>query len=135
MRIPGFLLTLVLVSLLLPWPESTALAATDGMRVEIKITPQTIVLSALRKGNWVTVHADVPFSTVDVHSVTLNGIAAARVKPDNRGDLVAKVPLTSLKGDLRLGWNTLLFEGLTKEGTPFSGTDTVFVKVIMEKQA
>ena len=128
MRIPRSLLVLLLAALLIPWPGSAAMASDDGFVVDIQISPETIVSFAERRGNWVTVHADLPYAEVDTESLTLNGVPITRTKPDDQGDLVAQVKLTELISILQPGPNALLFEGLTKDGTPFSGSDTVFVR-------
>ena len=130
MRIPRSLLVLVLAALLLPWPGSTSMASEEvEIAVDIQISPKTIVLFATRTGNWVTVHADIPYVDVDLESpLTLNAVEAEFAKPDDYGDLVAKVRLTELRGELEPGLNVLLFEGHTTDGTPFAGSGTVFVR-------
>ena len=130
MRVPRSLLVLVLAALLLPWPGSTSVASDDldGEEIVVQVSPKAIVLFATRTGNWVTVHADIPYADVDVETLLLNAVAVDFAKPDDRGDLVAKVRLTKLIGTLGEGKNILVFEGYTTENEFFFGEDMVFVR-------
>jgi hypothetical protein len=103
------------------------LMADDGgdMAIEIAVSPNTLVMGS--QGVWVTVHADIPYSTVAGVSVTLNGVAVDFTKADNRGDLVAKFQIDAIKGIVAPPSAELTLSGLTKDGVAFSGTDTIRV--------
>jgi hypothetical protein len=104
---------------------------TSDIVVPIVISPN--VVNLLSQGTWVTVHAEIPYSTVDVQTatVTLDGIEAVSTFADDRGDLVAKFDLDTVKSKLLPGTATLVLSGMTKEGKSFSGTDSI--KVIKVK--
>jgi hypothetical protein len=138
MRIPRSLLVLVLAALLLPWPGSTSMALDEcEYEIAIQASPKTIVLFATRKGNWVTVHADIPYADVDLASLRLvvanseseNEVEVDFAKPDDLGDLVAKVRLTKLRDTLIKGTNFLTLTGwYATDDCSFTGDDTVFVR-------
>ena len=96
-----------------------------GNSVDIAVSPNTIVLSS--QGEFVTVHAEIPYSTVDRSSVELNGIPARLVKPDSRGDLVAKFDFEKIADVITPPSATLTLTGLADDGY-FSGTETVTVR-------
>lgn len=97
--------------------------------IEIEIAPS--VLNLASSGVWVTVHADIALADVDVDddvSVTLDGVPVVVVKADSHGDLVAKFDLDAVK-DILFAPSTVDLEltGFKKDGTPFSGEDTIRV--------
>lgn len=91
----------------------------------ITVMPHVINLSA--GGEWVTVNTNLPLSIVDADTVTLNGIPVAWVKADQRGQLVAKFTVAEIRSILAPPSTVLVLEGLLKDGTGFSGQDTVEV--------
>lgn len=111
----------LLVLLLLP----TILLATT-----IRVAPN--VLNIGSNGTVVTVHTDLPFSTVIASSVTLNGIEIQSWKADSRGNFVAKFSMSAVKalvtsGSLSLGEVTLRLEGETLGGGDFVGSTSITV--------
>ena len=100
----------------------------SGVTVPIKVSPGTIVLASRNEMPVVTVHADIPYSQVAVGSVALNGLGATLCFADDRGDLVAKFSLAKVKAMVSPPEATLTLTGATKDGTAFSGSDTVPVK-------
>jgi hypothetical protein len=98
--------------------------AVDGLVPAMMVSPNTIVLD---KVSTITVHTNIPFSTVVLDSITLNGIEATSHFADNCGHLVAKFRVEALQlvpdeeNELTLG-------GDYKEGGSFSATDQVWVK-------
>ncbi len=96
-----------------------------GTDVDIVVSPNTLILSS--QGECVTVHAGIPYSTVDRSSVELNGIPARSTKPDSRGDLVAKFDIEDVKAMVTPPSATLTLTGLADDGY-FSGTETVTVR-------
>ena len=98
--------------------------------ITIQIAPHTLVLKS--PGIWVTVHADILYSTVDRTSVCLdNGfsyIPAFSTKRDDCGNLVAKFLIDDIKAIVSPPKQTLKLTGLTKDGAAFFGEDTMTVK-------
>jgi hypothetical protein len=103
-----------------------ALAPAEDIAIEIVIAPNVLNLEAY--GTWVTVHATIPYGSVDTSTVYLNGVEVDATKADSRGELVAKFLLEGeIRNILRLGSNTLTLCGRTKDGEGFSGTDEILV--------
>jgi len=99
--------------------------ADDGT-VTIVVSPNVVYLAS--QGVWVTVHADIPYSSVGDATVTLNGVDVHATFADNRGDLVAKFCLDEVKEILEPdAENTLTLLGETEDGGSFSGTDAIRV--------
>lgn len=116
--VPTAVLLLLLVTL--------AFAAAPVITVPIQVSPATIILKA--PCQWVTIHADIAYSTVDASTVAINGLDAEAVFADNCGDLVAKVSFESIVDGLTPGQTTITLTGVTKDGIAFSGSSTVPVK-------
>ena len=101
--------------------------------IEILVSPQTILLGS-DQGEMVTVHADIPYSSVNDAApltLTLNGVPVNFIKSDARGDLVAKFLEDEVKaifGDDEPPTAVLTLSGITEDGTPFSGSDVVKIK-------
>lgn len=95
--------------------------------IEIQVSPN--VLNLQNKGQVVTVHTNIAYSTVASTSVSLNGVEIDHWKADDRGNFVAKFLMEEiLELDLEIGeYNELTLDGLTKDGVPFTGTDLVLV--------
>ncbi len=93
--------------------------------VAIVVSPSTIYIGSL--GGGVTVHAEIPYSTVAGATVSLNGLPVRATFADNRGDLVAKFDLAQVKDIVAPPSATLTLTGVTKDGVPFTGTDTIRV--------
>ena len=68
-----------------------------GDEIAIQVSPGTIALNA--QTVWLTIHADIPFATVDEVAVTVNGTAVTvtRTFADSLGDLVVKCPIAEVK--------------------------------------
>jgi hypothetical protein len=119
---------LPLVLLLLCLSLGSALAQREDAAV--KISPNTISDVPDRSPRNVTVHADVPYADVDGGHVTLEGIYAVSIFPDDRGDLVAKFPMADIQRvifgqSLSGGTVTLRFAAAKWDGSVFSGTDDI----------
>jgi hypothetical protein len=97
--------------------------AVDGDAPAMMASPQTVVLA---KVSDITIHTNIPLSTVDRGTVMLNDVAAAGVWADNLGHLVARFRIADLK--LVPGSVELTLTGALKGGTEFSATDVVTVK-------
>jgi hypothetical protein len=88
----------------------------------IMVSPQMIVLD---KVDTVTVHTNIPASTVDADTVTLDGAEPLAVWADNCGHLAARFAVEDL--GLEPGEATLTLSGAGEGGT-FSASDDVRVK-------
>ena len=102
----------------------------SAQTIDVAISPQTVNLQF--QGEWVTVHADIPFTLVEPDSVALDGIPADLEKDDDLGYLVAKFKMAGEIGEylesfLDAGAATLTLTGVTIDGDLFSGSDTVRV--------
>ncbi|MBN2270870.1 MAG: hypothetical protein JXN61_09670 [Sedimentisphaerales bacterium] len=95
--------------------------------ISIRVAPN--VLNILSQGEVVTVHTDIAFSSVDAHTVLLNGVPISSWKADDRGNFVAKFVMDEIKElELNLGQlNTLTLTGVTVGGEPFSGSAEILV--------
>ena len=93
--------------------------------IGIVVSPNCLALDS--KGTWVTVHADISYYAVAGATLSLNGIEVEWTKSDSRGDLVAKFCLDDVKDIVEPPSVTLVLEGETKDGVPFTGSDTVRV--------
>ena len=120
-------LMLVLVGGVLAGTAFCASALLGGtIDVCVTVSPSTIVLG-LDKGASVTVHTDIALSAVDGASVALSGVPAYLTKADCRGNLVAKFHQEEIEAIIAPPEATLVLTGITTDGAPFSGSDTVRV--------
>ena len=97
----------------------------EADKIVIMISPNTINLNS--DGEWVTVHADIPYTAVDRATLFLNGVVVAWTKADNQSDLVAKFAVDEVKDIVSPPSATLTLSGVTVEGVAFSGSDTITV--------
>jgi len=100
--------------------------------ITIQCSPSSVVLHAVRSGDWLTVHADIPYSVVNTDTVVLiapkgSPLEAFATFDDDRGNLVAKFKMSDLKLllDVEAKTNELTLAGCTKDGDTFAGSDTV----------
>ena len=92
----------------------------------IAISPETIVLGC-DKGSLVTVHTNIALSAVDRSTVELSGVPALYTKADSRGKLVGKFDQAAIEAIVTPPGTKLMLTGVTNDGLPFSGSDTVRV--------
>ena len=78
---------------------------------------------------YMTIHTDIMLFAVARDTLELSGIPASSVFADNHGNLVAKFRMEDVKGIVSPPRTTLVLTGLTIEGEPFEGADTVAVVV------
>lgn len=95
--------------------------------VDITITPMTIHLG-VDAGDWVTVHTNLPYSTVEAASVELNGIPLVFAKSDSLGYFVAKLNRDDVEATVEPPWAILEFTGWTYDGQEFYATDAIRVR-------
>lgn len=100
-------------------------AASSTTTVDIQVSPATIIIK--EEGEWVTVHAAIPYSDVATDTVALEGIPAALTFADACGDLVAKFALEDVLTIIAPPEATLTLTGVTGAGDLFEGSDTVRV--------
>jgi hypothetical protein len=95
------------------------------------VSPSTLNIQS--KGEVVTVHTDIPYSSVVGGTVILNGIPISWWKADNQGNFVAKFDMSDVKalaeaGLLEVpGENVLTLTGYTIYDEEFTGTQTIVV--------
>ena len=98
-------------------------SAVDGDAPGIMVSPNTIVLA---KVVTVTIHTNIPASSVDAGSLDLDGAAPIGIGVDDCGDIVAKFAVADL--GLEPGEVTLTLSGAFEDGGLFSASDVVRVK-------
>ena len=94
----------------------------------VAVSPQMLIIGAVQGS--VSVHTDIPYGSVDkTKSVTLNGVDAVYLKADDCGNLVAKYRESEIKAIVSPPFALMTLEGTRKDGTTFSGSDTVRVMI------
>jgi hypothetical protein len=99
--------------------------------VTIQISPGALAINS--SGEWVTVHAEIPYTQVDTESLTLNGVSVSWTKADDCGDLVAKFDQSEIKSIVSPPEAELTLAGAKLDGTLITGTDTIKVTSRDEK--
>lgn len=92
----------------------------------VAVSPQMLILG-MDQGGAVTVHTAIKYPQVDAGSVTLNGLAAESTWADSCGNLVARFSESAVEAMVAPPSAVLTLEGITVDGTPFAGSDTVRV--------
>ncbi len=125
--------TIVVVAVIALVLASAAFAAVAPVviPVEVQLSPAALVLDG--PGVWVTAHTDIRYSAVIGASVELKGISATSVFADDRGYLVAKFRQAAVEAIVAPPCDTLTLTGLTVDGVPFEGSDTIRVMVCKKK--
>ncbi len=128
----GFCLCLALSIAFLQVPTPSC-----AFEIDIQVSPSTLNIQS--DGQVVTVHTSIAYSSVvdadqqEASAVTLNEIPISWWKADNQGNFVAKFLMSEVKalvdtGELECpGENTLTLTGITTDGAPFTGTETITV--------
>ena len=106
------------------WSEQRS---DGGLELSIKASPQTINLDSLSDGDWLTVHTDIGYGSVDRATLALNGIPVAFTFADSRGCLVAKFSLALIEEIVAPPSAVLTLTGATTAGLPLEGSDVVTV--------
>lgn len=93
----------------------------DVENIQIQVSPN--VLNIGSKGKIVTVHTDLPYSSVTGASVFLNGVPISWWKSDDRGFFVAKFDIDKVKYEagLVVGDNKVILTGVTTNEVQFTG--------------
>jgi hypothetical protein len=110
---------------------STAFIAATT--IDVQVSPN--VLNLANSGEVVTIHTDLPYSSVIGKSVTLNGVEIAWWKSDAQGNFVAKFEINTIKKLFVPGTYTLTLTGWYYDA---GGNETYFtgsqlIKVINVK--
>lgn len=115
------------------WKAQTQELDPDPEPLTIQIAPQVLNLAS-QGGKWVTVHAEIAYSLVNVETVVLqdesgNQVAISSSKADDLGLLVAKFARADVITEFELdaGVHELMLYGLKKEGEEFVGMDEIRV--------
>jgi len=100
--------------------------AVDPKIVEIDVAPN--VLNLKNNGTVVTVHTNLPYTSVTGESVRLNGVEIDWWKSDARGYFVAKFDIAEIKAIAKVSeYNTLSLTGRTIDGRAFAGAQDILV--------
>ena len=94
--------------------------------VQIQVAPATIVLKA--PCPHVTIHAEMPYSSVADNTVQINGLDADATFPDDCGNLVARIAFEKITALVEPPEAQITLTGMTEDGVQFEGMDTVRVK-------
>lgn len=103
--------------------STLANSAVDGDAPAIMASPQVVVLAKVAD---LTIHSNIPASSVDFASVRLNGVTPTGLGADSCGHLVARFAIADLA--LQPGEATLTLTGAFKDGSLFAAADVVGVK-------
>jgi hypothetical protein len=114
-------MALLMIGLFAAMPARADLGET--LEIPISVEPHTLQLGSV--GTWVTVHAQIPASIVVGMTVQLNGVEVVYTKADNRGELVAKFALDSIKSIVAPPDALLTLTGVCRDGTAFTGSAVV----------
>ena len=109
-----------------PTDSASRTSSTTLMDIVIQVSPATLILDS--PGTWVTVHAEIAYSDVDQATLTMNGVELVYSKSDNRGELVVKFAREDIQNIVSPPEATLTLTGLTVDGTPFAGSETIPVE-------
>lgn len=117
----------LVLGLLLAAPASARKYGDDTMF----ISPRMFVVDY--QGSRLTVHTEIPFGDVDRDTLELFGVDGASivpvfVKPDLRGNLVAKFAADDIRTIVAVPRTELTLTGLFKDGESFSLHATIRVK-------
>ena len=96
--------------------------------IAIAVAPGTIALDSAT--TCLTVHADIAHGLVAEVEVIVNGtvVPVWYTKADSLGDLVVKVRIQAVKDAIGEAPSaTVVLDGITEAGEPFTGSDTVKV--------
>lgn len=120
------LFTIICITLM---ATMTPLASHADIPVEIDVAPNVINLGS--SSTWVTVHTDITFSLVNVGTVVLSveesDITEDECFADERGNLVAKFPMSDVKEILNAGMITFKLSGYTTGNSYFCGVQIIRV--------
>ena len=94
--------------------------------IGIKVSPHVIAMRS--QAEWVTVHTTLRYSLAETSTIALNEIPVALAKADDRGYLVAKFRMEDVRAIIAPPSATLILTGMTRDGEPFIGSETVTVK-------
>ena len=92
----------------------------------VAVSPQTLILG-VDQGGWVSVHTDIPYGSVDLSSLALNGVMVSWTKADSTGNLVGKFKEAAIKAIVTPPEEVMTLTGVSKEGVAFVGSDSVRV--------
>ena len=99
----------------------------DIENIQIQVSPN--ILNIGSSGEIVTIHTDLPYSSVKGASVFLNNVPISWWKADDRGYFVAKFDIDKVKYEagLVVGDNKVVLTGFTTNDQQFTGTQILKV--------
>ena len=118
-------LVIVSVGMALMMGNAVSNSRTDDP-LGIAVSPQTMLLS-MSQGS-VSVHTAIPYGSVDLSTLQLNGVGLYYAKKDSLGNLVAKFREAQVEAVVTPPSEVMTLTGLYKDGKKFSGSDTVRVR-------
>ena len=120
----GTLLLVTLVAVIL----TNGVFALDNT-IEVVVSPN--VLNLRSNGGSLSLHTDIGYGSVGVAELYVDDqpepVDGIWIFADDRGDLVVKCSLYTVKGMVEVGEATFRLEVDTKDGLHYSGTDTIRV--------
>ena len=120
---------LFVVACMCAGPALSARSGQDGGEGDfaIYVAPGTIAKSAAC--NWVTIHTDVPFGSVEAAAVAVDGnsVSVAATFADDRGNLVVKLRFAEVAGQVEAPSATIELT-VAVGGNELSASETVSVK-------
>ena len=120
-------LVILLISSIVGLAWANKACETPDGSFNIMISPSTIVLSS--PCDTITIHSNIPYSSVIATSVAVNGIDVPFTKSDSCGDLVAKIGVDDLAEFLQPNQTvTLTLSGILKNQTTFAVDENITVK-------
>ena len=93
----------------------------------VAVSPQTLLLD-MNQGGYVVVHTAIKGSVVVSSSLELNGVPVSFTYLDSLGNIVGKFSETAIKAIVDPPREKMTLTGYYKDGTSFSGSDTVQVR-------
>ena len=118
----GTLLLVTLVAVIL-----TSGVFAQENTIEVVVSPN--VLNLKSNGGSVSLHTDIRYALVSDAELYVDDQLVGRIWmfPDDRGDLVVKCNLGTVKDMVKVGEATFCLKVVTKDGSHYVGTDTIRV--------
>jgi hypothetical protein len=117
--------TLLVVTLAAVIPVNGVFALDST--IEVVVSPK--VLNLRSNGGSLSLHTDIGYYSVAGAELYVDDQRVERIWmfPDDRGDLVVKSDLGTVKGMVEVGEAIFRLEVATKDGSHYSGIDTIAV--------
>ena len=118
-------IALMVVLSVLVGPAGGAFAQDNS--IEVVVSPNVLNLESF--GGSVSLHTDIPYRLVESVALTVNEVEVipSATFADNRGQLVVKCSMATMKEMLEPGESTFDLTVTGTDGMTYSGTDTIKV--------